>query len=129
VLALSYWNNASALNEDLKSMTLYVSDHAQPGDMIVLQNHAQTAAVNYYLDRDVHQVAVWPELGVRQRFVEASDLSVPTKPIDPPPHLWVVFDYQSAPTIDFTHLVLERYHYTLLHTRRFAGVSVLLYGR
>jgi mannosyltransferase len=129
VLALSYWNNASALNEDLKSMAVYVSDHAQPGDMIVLQNHAQTAAVNYYLDRDVHQVAVWPELGVRQRFVEASDLSVPTKPIDPPPHLWVVFDYQSAPTIDFTHLVLERYHYTLLHTRRFAGVSVLLYGR
>jgi hypothetical protein len=128
VLAVSYWKNASTINEDLKGMTRFVADHAQAGDMIVLQNHSQATAVEYYLARDGHPVAVWPEEGVGQRFIEATDVIVPTTPmIDPPQRLWVVEDGQSPPTKAFNKAVLVRYHYIPVKIGNFTGVSVWLW--
>jgi mannosyltransferase len=127
VLALNYWTAASTVNEDLKGLALYVVDHAHSGDVIVPLNHSQATGVQYYLDRDGHQIAVWPQMGVQQRFVEAFDLVVPTKPNDLPPRLWVVNDGQSYAPSNFIRSVID--HYALLGIHRFSGVSVWLYGR
>ena len=73
-LAIGYVSSASALQEDLQGPARYVAQHVQGGDVIALPDHAVTAAVDYYLANDGQHVPLWPQLGVRQRYVEGSDL-------------------------------------------------------
>jgi hypothetical protein len=74
LLVIGYVESASALQEDLKSPAQYLAQHAQNGDAVALPDHALTSAINYYLARDNRLIPLWPQLGVRQRYVEGFDL-------------------------------------------------------
>ena len=56
ILSLNVWTNASTVYEDIPGLALYVSEHVQPGDAIVLHDHALTTSVQYYLTRDGRRV-------------------------------------------------------------------------
>jgi hypothetical protein len=127
ILSVSYLTTAPIVTEDLQGLTLYVADHAKPGDAIVLHNHALTTAVVYYFARDGRSVTMWPEVGVRQRYPDGLDLVLsPGAPFRLPHRLWVVDDGDGLAS--FSQSVLDRY-YTLTSTQQFIGVSLSLYSR
>ena len=112
--------------EDLPGLALYVAEHAQPGDVIVLHDHDLTTAVEYYLARDGRRIAVWPEVGVQQSDPDGVDLVLhPGAPYTLPRRLWIVEDGNGLTS--FTQSVLDPY-YSLITTRQFVGVSLWLYG-
>ena len=126
ILSVNFWTSASTVYEDLPGLALYVADHAQPGDAIVLHDHSLTTAVEYYLARDGRRVALWPEVGVQQRYPDGVDLVLnPGAPNKLPRRLWIVNDGNGLTS--FIQSVLAP-HYTLITTRQFIGVSLSLYG-
>lgn len=128
VLAIGYVGSASALQEDLQGPARYVAQHAQSGDVIALPDHALTSAIGYYLEKDNRLVPLWPQLGVRQRYVEGFDLSShPPSPGTFPRRLWLVWD-GSVPGVVRWARTLERDGYVILRVKRFNGSSAWLFG-
>lgn len=109
ILSVNFWTNASTVNEGLPGLALYVAEHAQPGDAIVLHNHDLTTAVEYYLARDGGRVALWPEIGVQQSDPDGVDLIVNPRPHDKlPRRLWIVDDGNGLR--DFARSVLQPHY-------------------
>ena len=127
VLATSYLSSASALQEDLQGTARYVAQHVQSGDVIALPDHAITAAIDYYLPSDGRHVPLWPQLGVRQRYVEGFDLILhPSSTSALPRRVWVVTG-GSGTGIDHFEQILSRYGYTLSKQKQLIGGTLLLY--
>ena len=125
VLAMSYVSSASALQEDLQGTARYVARHAQKGDVIALPDHAIAAAVGYYLASDNRHVPLWPQLGVRQRYVEGFDLSPDPSSISRfPRRVWVVTGGNGA-GIEYFERTLAYDGYALSKERQFTGVLSL----
>jgi hypothetical protein len=104
-----------------------VALHAQSGDVIALPDHAITAVVGYYLASDSRRVPLWPQLGVRQRYVEGMDLSPDPSSISPLPHrVWLVTG-GSGPGIEHFQRNLSGYGYVLSKEKQFTAVTLFLY--
>jgi hypothetical protein len=128
VLATSYVSSASALQEDLKGSADYVARHAQSGDVIALPDHAITAAISYYLASDNRHVPLWPQLGVRQRYVEGFDLSADPSSVSRfPRRVWVVSGSSGAAGIEHFERTLADDGYALSKEKQFTGVTLSLY--
>jgi uncharacterized membrane protein len=129
VLAMSYVSSASALQEDLQGTARYVAQHAQKGDVIALPDHAITAAIGYYLASDHRHVLLWPQLGVRQRYVEGFDLSPDPSSISRfPRRVWVVTGGNGA-GIEHFERTLAYDGYALSKENQFTGVSLYRLAR
>ncbi len=127
LLAVGSFVTASTTVQDLQALAKYAAVHAQPGDEIVLPDHAVTAGVTYYLAQDGRAVALWPQFGVKQRYVEGFDLSLSRAAIaSEPRRLWVVNDSINMALFDW---VVIGHGYTLVERRHFTGVSLWLYRR
>jgi uncharacterized membrane protein len=127
VLAIGYLSSASALQEDLRSPARYVAMNAQHGDVIALPDHAMSSAIEYYLAGDDRHVPLWPQLGVRQHYVEGFDLSpAPSSTSGSPRRVWLVTD-GSVPGVERFEGSLERDGYALSQEKQFTGVTLLLY--
>jgi hypothetical protein len=125
ILSVNFWTTASTVNEDIPGLALYVAEHAQPGDAIVLHDHDLTTAVEYYLTRDRRRVALWPEIGVQQSDPDGVDLVLnPPAPYKLPRRLWIVEDGNGL--TGFSQSVLRPY-YALTATRQFVDISLWLY--
>jgi uncharacterized membrane protein len=125
LLAIGYYGSASSLQEDLKGPALYAAQHWQPGDVIALPDHALTSAVDYYLTNDKRPISLWPQLGVRQRYVEGFDLSLhPSGSL--PSRVWLVSDNSVSGVTRFEkNLVREGYE--VGDYKVFNGSTILLY--
>jgi len=127
VLATSYVSSASALQEDLQGAASYVAQHAQSGDVIALPDHAVTAATGYYLANDNRYVPLWPQLGVRQRYVEGFDLSPDPSSVSRfPRRVWVMSGGSGA-GIEHFDTTLAEDGYALSQQKQFTGVTLSLY--
>ena len=125
LLAIGYVGSASALQEDLKGPAQYAAQHWEPGDVIALPDHALTAAIDDYLASDERQIPLWPQLGVRQRYVEGFDLSLhPSGRL--PRRVWVVTD-GSVPGVRRFEKVLVQKGYEAADYKVFNDSSILLY--
>jgi hypothetical protein len=126
LLAIGYVGSASALQEDLKGPAQYAARHWEPGDVIALPDHALTTAIEEYLASDKRQIPLWPQLGVRQRYVEGFDLA-----LDPsgrlPSRVWVVADGSVSGVTHFEK-VLVRKGYEVGDFKEFNGSSIVLYA-
>jgi Protein of unknown function (DUF2723) len=126
-LATSYVSSASALQEDLQGSARYVAQHAQSGDVIALPDHAITAAIGYYLASYNRPVPLWPQLGVRQRYVEGFDLSPDPSSVSRfPRRVWVVTGGTGAGIEHFEGTLADD-GYALSKERRFTGVTLSLF--
>lgn len=125
LLVVGYVSSASGLQEDLKSPARYVAEHAQAGDVLALPDHAITSAVGYYLADEPRSVPLWPQLGVRQRYVEGLDLSL-RPPHEAPRRVWLVDDGTVAGLSRFQSALHEQ-GYKLVGHRAFTGSTLLLY--
>jgi mannosyltransferase len=125
LLAVGYVSSASALQEDLQSPAQYIAQHRQEGDVVALPDHALTSAISYYLERDGRPVPLWPQVGVRQRYVEGFDLLLnPSGGL--PPRVWLVSD-GSVPGVTRFERRLESDGYVLSYYKVFLGSSLLMY--
>jgi hypothetical protein len=123
-LVVGYVAAASALQEDLKTPADYVAQHMAKGDVFAVPDHAMTGAVDYYTANDGRPIPLWPQLGVRQPFVEGLDLSLHPS-TDLPRRVWLLSD-GSVPVVHF-QTVLEQLGYRLQDIKRFNGSALLLY--
>ncbi len=127
VLVTGYLSSASAIQEDLQGTAGYVALHAHPTDRIALPDHALTTAIGYYLARDKRLVPLWPQTGVRQRYVEGFDLLSDRATAGPgSPRVWLVTDGSVPGVAQFQRMLLQD-HYSLLKQVHFTGVTLLLY--
>ena len=127
LLVAGYLSSAPALQEDLQGIAGYVAQHARPTDRVALPDHALTTAIGYYLARDGRVVPLWPQTGVRQRFVEGFDLVIDRHAFVPgPPRVWLVTD-GSVPGVARLQSLLRHDHYSLLKQVHFTGATLLLY--
>ncbi len=127
VLSMSYLSSASSLQEDLQSPARYIAQHAQKGDVIALPDHAITSVVAYYLASDDRHIPLWPQLGVRQRYVEGFDLSLhPPSTRGFPRRVWLVAD-GSVPGVARFQDMLEHDGYSIWGYTQFNGSTLLLY--
>ena len=125
ILAVGYVNSASALQEDLQGPARYIAQHANRGDVVALPDHAITSGVEYYWANDRQRIALWPQLGVRQRYVEGFDLSL--HPSGGLPHrVWLVSDF-SVPGVTHFEMVLKREGYLLVNVKEFDGSTLFVY--
>ena len=125
LLGIGYFGSASAQQEDLQGPAQYAVQHSEKGDVIALPDHAITSAVRYYLTNDSSQLRLWPQLGVRQRYVEGLDLSL--HPSGALPHrVWVVND-GSVPGVRRFEGILVHHGYEVGDFKQFNGTSVVLY--
>ena len=76
LLVIGSLGSASTLQEDLEGPARYAAQHAEQGDVFALPDHAITSVIDYYLASDNRHIPLWPQLGVRQRYVEGFDLSL-----------------------------------------------------
>ena len=117
--------SASALQEDLKGPAEYAAQYWEPGDVIALPDHAITSAIDYYLTNARRPILLWPQLGVRQRYVEGFDLLLHPSGHDPR-RVWLVSDGSVAGVTRFEKL-LDSEGYVIRGFRQFNGSSILLY--
>ena len=93
LLVIGYLGSASSLQEDLESPARYAAQLAQNGDVIALPDHAISSVIVYYLAGDKRRIPLWPQVGVRQRYVEGFDLSLRAyAPGHFPRRVWLVTD-------------------------------------
>jgi 4-amino-4-deoxy-L-arabinose transferase-like glycosyltransferase len=129
VLFLGYVNSASTLQEDVQGEAHYVVQNLRYGDVLALPDHALTAATEYYLVRDHRHVPLWPQLGIRQRFVEGLDLKRhPYSARHLPARVWLLND-GSVAKIHAFQSSLAHSGYVLIQDEELTGVSLLLYSR
>jgi uncharacterized membrane protein len=127
LLVIGYLSSASAVQEDLQGPARYAAQHARRGDVIALPDHAITAAINYYLAKDNRVIPLWPQLGVRQRYVEGFDLSAdPSSSSRVPRRVWLVNDGSVARIAHFGEILSED-GYVFSMQKQFAGVTLQLY--
>ena len=126
LLGIGYLGAASAVQEDLQGPAQYVAQHVQNGDVIALPDHAITSAIDYYLARDDRLIPLWPQLGVRQRYVEGFDLSL-HPPDRLPNRVWLVED-GSVPGVTRFVRVLQHAGYLIQDFKVFNGSTLLLYN-
>ena len=124
LLAIGYVGSASAQQEDLQSPALYAAQHAQNGDVIALPDHAITSAIDYYLASGKWPIPLWPQVGVRQRYIEGFDLSL-DPPICLPHRVWLVLD-DSVSVTGFQR-VLKQNGYFVSGYKQFRGSAVVVY--
>ena len=125
LLVIGYFGSASSLQEDLKGPAQYAAQHWEPGDVIALPDHAITAAIAYYLTNDQRPISLWPQLGVRQRYVEGFDLSLHPSGHDPR-RVWLVSDGSVAGVTRFEKFLVAE-GYVIRDFRQFNGSSILLF--
>jgi 4-amino-4-deoxy-L-arabinose transferase-like glycosyltransferase len=127
VLVIGYLGSASALQEDLESPARYAAQHVKSGDVVAIPDHAITSVVQYYVASDKRHIRLWPQLGVRQRYVEGFDLSLhPFSAGGFPRRVWLVDD-GSAPGVTRFERVLAQDGYVLQEIRQFNGSTLLLF--
>jgi hypothetical protein len=127
VLVLASLSSASSLQEDLQSTARYAAHHEQRGDVIALPDHAISAAIDYYLARGTPSIPHWPQIGVRQRYVEGLDLSLhPAFAGGLPQRVWLVTDYSASGINRFQRVLLQD-GYVITDYEQFTGVTLLLY--
>jgi mannosyltransferase len=125
LLVVGAVDSASTLQEDLQSPARYVAQHAQKGDVIAVPDHAITSVIDYYLASDQRRVPLWPQLGVRQRYVEGFDLSL--HPSDGlPRRVWVVSDDSVAGVTHFEKVLVQD-GYVVENYKQFNGSSLLIF--
>ena len=122
---IGYIGSASELQEDLKGPAEYAAQNWEPGDVIALPDHAITSAIDYYLTNAGRPILHWPQLGVRQRYVEGFDLLRHPSGHDPR-RVWLVSD-GSVPGVTRFVKLLESEGYVIRGFRQFNGASILLY--
>ena len=127
LLAIGYFGTASAQQEDLQGPAQYAVQHSENGDVIALPDHAITSAVRYYLTNGTNQLRLWPQLGVRQRYVEGLDLSLhPSGAL--PRRVWLVNDGSVSGVRRFESILIHD-GYEVRDFKQFNGSSVVLYYR
>ncbi len=128
LLAVGYFQAASALQEDLKGPILYAAHHAESGDVIAVPDHAITSVSQYYLSRsEERRLPLWPQLGVGQRYVEGFDLVArPPFAGKEPRRVWLLTD-NSVPAVPRFERTLEDGGYVLVEDKKFVGSSLLLF--
>ena len=125
LLVIGSVESASAQQEDLQGPAEYAAQHWENGDVIGLPDHAITSAVQYYLTNNVSQLRLWPQLGVRQRYVEGFDLSLhPSGGF--PRRVWIVNDGSVAGVTRFER-ILVRDGYAVVDFKQFNGSSIALF--
>jgi 4-amino-4-deoxy-L-arabinose transferase-like glycosyltransferase len=125
LLVIGYLGSASALQEDLKGPTRYAVQYWEPGDVIALPDHALTSVVQYYMASDNRQIPLWPQLGVRQRFVEGFDLSLhPSGRL--PRRVWLILD-GSVPGVTHFEKTLAKEGYDAVGYKTFDTAALVLY--
>ena len=125
LLVIGSIGSASSLQEDLKGPAEYAAQYWEPGDVIALPDHAITSAIDYYLTNARRPILLWPQLGVRQRYVEGFDLVL--HPSGPDPRrVWLVSDGSVAGVMRFEKL-LDSEGYVVRGFKQFNGSSILLY--
>ena len=126
LLVIGYFGSAAAQQEDLQGPAEYAVQHWQSGDAIALPDHAITSVIRYYATNDVAQWRLWPQLGVRQRYVEGSDLSLhPSGNL--PRRVWLVAD-GSVPGVPRFERTLIRDGYVITDSKQFNGASIVLFN-
>ena len=125
LLVIGYIASASELQEDLQGPAEYAAQYWEPGDVIALPDHTITSAVDYYLTKARRPILHWPQLGVRQRYVEGFDLLLHPSGHDPR-RVWLVSDGSVASVTRFEKL-LDNEGYVIRDFRQFNGSSILLY--
>lgn len=125
LLVIGYIASASGLQEDLESPARYVAAHVEPGDVLALPDHAITAAFTYYLADDARRVALWPQLGVRQRYVEGFDLAL--RPSGRwPRRIWLLDDGTVAGVSQFATVLHDR-GYKIVEQKGFRGSTLFVF--
>ena len=100
--------------------------HWQSGDAIALPDHAITSVIRYYVTNDIAQWRLWPQLGVRPRYVEGLDLLVhPSGSL--PRRVWLVAD-GSVPGVPRFERALIRDGYEITDIKQFNGASIALFS-
>jgi hypothetical protein len=125
LLVIGFIGAASSLQEDLEGPAEYAAQNWEPGDVIALPDHAITSAIDYYLTNARRPILLWPQLGVRQRYVEGFDLVLHPSGHDPS-RVWLVSDGSVAGVTRFGKL-LESEGYVIRGFKQFNGSSILLY--
>jgi mannosyltransferase len=125
LLVIGDLSSASAQQEDLQSPARYAAQLATNGDVIALPDHAITSAIDYYLASDKRHIALWPQLGVGQRYVEGLDLTLhPSGRL--PRRVWLVAD-GSVPGVARFKRVLENDGYRVRAQKQFNGSTLVVY--
>jgi 4-amino-4-deoxy-L-arabinose transferase-like glycosyltransferase len=125
LLVIGYFVSAAAQQEDLQGPAEYAVQHWMSGDVIALPDHAITSVVDYYSTNDTAQWRLWPQLGVRQRYVEGLDLLVhPSGSL--PRRVWLVAD-GSVPGVLRFERTLIRHGYAVTDFKPFNGASIALF--
>jgi hypothetical protein len=128
VLGAGFVSSATSLQEDLQGATRYTVQQQQIGDVVALPDHAISAAVGYYAASDARHLSLWPQRGVRQRYVEGLDLSLhPYSKGHLPFRVWLLTD-DSVPAVTHFRKILREDGYVLSEVKQFTGVTLLLYG-
>jgi 4-amino-4-deoxy-L-arabinose transferase-like glycosyltransferase len=125
LLVIGYVGSASALQEDLNSPAQYLARNAQAGDAIAVPDHALTSAIDYYLARDHRLLPLWPQLGVRQRYIEGFDLILHPSGSRPPRRVWLVAD--GSVSVTRFQRAVEQDGYLPRNYIQFNGSALLLY--
>jgi uncharacterized membrane protein len=125
LLTVGYFAAAGAQQEDLQGPAQFVAQNWETGDVIALPDHAITSAIDYYLASDKRQFALWPQLGVRQRYVEGFDLSLHPSG-DFAHRVWLVADGSVAGVTHFEKFLVDK-GYVVGDFKQFNGSEVLLY--
>jgi mannosyltransferase len=124
LLLIGYLGSAAARQEDLEGPARYAAQHAQNGDVIALPDHAITSAIVYYLAGDGH-LALWPQLGVGQRYVEGFDLSL--HPSGGFPRRVFLVEDGSVPGVTRFETDLENNGYQVQDHKQFNGSTLIVY--
>ena len=75
-LVVGYLGSASPFQEDLESPAWYAADLARTGMSSQSRTMRFLRSSVYYLAGDKRRIPLWPQVGVRQRYVEGFDLSL-----------------------------------------------------
>ena len=125
LLIIGYFGSASAQQEDLQGPAEYAVEHWQSGDAIALPDHAITSVIRYYVTNNVAEWRLWPQLGVRQRYVEGLDLLMhPSGSL--PRRVWLVADGSVAGVPRFERALI-RDGYVITDSEQFNGASIVLF--
>jgi hypothetical protein len=124
LLVVGYLTSGSMQQEDLQSPARFAAQHAREGDVIALPDHAITAVVDYYLAGDGRPIALWPQVGAGQRYVERLDLSL-DPPGTRPDRVWLLTD-GSVPLSGFARSLQQNGYRPRLQWQ-FNGSALVVY--
>ena len=119
---------AGSVIDDLQGAAQFLAVHVRGAGDVAITDHAMTAAIDYYFQKDHAKVAAWPQLP-DQRYISGFDLEQNAATVSrAPATVWLVDNSGIAGTGQFIAL-LRRHGYARAGTRNFVGCSVVRFYR